>query len=595
MKKLKVLLCALMILSMWGCSRKNTPISFEQRMEPETEIQQQFDDFLLEEFKEAISEDTLSLHYTLVNPSTYGIELKEISLGTLGLDTIEEDNKEFYKTKEKLNSFDRRKLNPSQQNDYDLFKAYLELNESFIGLEYYGALFAPSSGLVNAIITNFSEYRFYDEQDIETYLFLLLDVPRYLTEAMEYTKKQVEMGLFMSDGAVEETADSIDRFVSKVENNELIKTFNLKLDSMDELDLNKKNELIKQNEAIVQDVLIPTVLSVKDELKKYMGKGMTAGYASLPHGKEYYEALIRLKLGYQGSMDELFEEGEEALEEYSKQMILLMMQDESIYDRYINSNQYFEEKTPVEILNQLEQLLLAEYPRGPEVSYNAEYLDPSVANLSTVAYYVIPPLDSITDNVIKINPSHAMDDLETLYLSLAHEGFPGHCYQNTYFYDTNPHPIRSILDFTGYSEGWAMKVELEALHWILKDDPELADFIAYDTSYGYLLQSLTDVGVNYYGWSKAELLQWLKEYGVVYGLDNEESADMLFQSVINDPGLIVPYGLGLMKMVELKEEAMQELRNKFDPIEYHRFLLEVGPMTYDLLEEKVEDWIDSQE
>ena len=140
-----------------------------------------------------------------------------------------------------------------------------------------------------------------------------------------------------------------------------------------------------------------------------------------------------------------------------------------------------------------------------------------------------------------------------------------------------------------------MKVELEALHWILEDDPALADFIAYDTSYGYLLQSLADVGVNYYGWSKEDLLQWLKEYGAVYGLDNEDSADMLFQLVINDPGLIVPYGLGLMKMVDLKEEAMQELKKKFDPVEYHRFLLEIGPMTYDLLEEKVEDWIDLQE
>ena len=375
-KKLQIMLSALMVLSMWGCSRKETPVSFEQRMEPTTEIQQSFDAFLLEEFKEAISEDALSLHYALMDPSVYDIELKEVTLGTLGLDTIEEDNQDFYETVEKLKSFDRKKLNPSQQNDYDLFKAYLELNEALIGLEYYGALFAPSSGLINAVITNFSEFRFYDEQDINT-------------------EKQVEMGLFMSDGAVEETVESIDRFVSKVKNNELIKTFNDKIDSMIELDSKEKSELIQQNEEIVQSVIIPSMLHVKNSLKEYMGTGMTAGYASLPRGKEFYEALIRLKLGYQGSMDELFEEGEKKLQEYSKQMILLMMQDESIYERYINSNQYFEEKSPIEILSQLEQLLRAEYPMGPEVSYTAEYLDPSVANPSTVAYYVIPPLDNI--------------------------------------------------------------------------------------------------------------------------------------------------------------------------------------------------------
>ena len=76
-KKLQIMLSALMVLSMWGCSRKETPVSFEQRMEPTTEIQQSFDAFLLEELKEAISEDALSLHYALIDPSVYDIELKD--------------------------------------------------------------------------------------------------------------------------------------------------------------------------------------------------------------------------------------------------------------------------------------------------------------------------------------------------------------------------------------------------------------------------------------------------------------------------------------------------------------------------------------
>ena len=70
------------------------------------------------------------------------------------------------------------------------------------------------------------------------------------------------------------------------------------------------------------------------------------------------------------------------------------------------------------------------------------------------AFYMIPAIDNTFENVIYINQSRNVDTLK-LFTTLAHEGYPGHLYQTTYFAEKNTEPLRSIFNFSGYVEGWA--------------------------------------------------------------------------------------------------------------------------------------------
>jgi len=169
---------------------------------------------------------------------------------------------------------------------------------------------------------------------------------------------------------------------------------------------------------------------------------------------------------------------------------------------------------------------------------------------------------------------------------LAHEGFPGHCFQTTYYYDTNPHPIRTIVENQGYIEGYAMYVEMYSFEWMLEDDPNLARFLALDTELNYLLQALVDIGVNYEGWGKEGIRSFLKEYGFV---DSDEMVNSLYEYVVSDPGLLLPYGIGLLEMNELRKDTEEKLGKRFDEVEYHRTILEAGPMYFDLLKEKINE------
>lgn len=81
---------------------------------------------------------------------------------------------------------------------------------------------------------------------------------------------------------------------------------------------------------------------------------------------------------------------------------------------------------------------------------------------------MVPAIDNTKENVIYINQGHIPDDLD-FYTTLAHEGYPGHLYQTTYFASTNPAPLRSLLNFGGYTEGWATYSEMMSyitLLWI---------------------------------------------------------------------------------------------------------------------------------
>lgn len=591
-----LLLCFLLACGTTGCGSKNNqkqnyiPV-ISERDEAVTEAQKAFDEFLTNIFKEEVGSDALSLHYVLKDPSSFDLSVDEITLGTISEEETHKSEKWVQDTLDQLNGFDLDELNASQQDDYKVVKAYLELN-NVTGLDYYGNLFAPATSLTSNLITNFTEFDFRSENDLETYLILLADVARYLDEALVYTEKQVELGLYMQDYTVDEVVSEIDKFIAKTEDNELILSMQDKLDEMSNLNADKKEEVLSRNEEIVLNRVIPAYQKVRDSLLGWKGSATTSGgLASLPEGKKYYEAIMRFKIGYQGDIDALFEKGQNELKDIMASMVALMYKDSALYDRYVDSASYFETKEPEEILKNYQTMLLSDYPQGPEVSYTAEYLDPSIANASTIAYYLIPPIDDVTDNVIKINPTQTENNIETLYTTLAHEGFPGHCYQNTYYFSLNPHPIRTQYDFLGYGEGWAMAVELDALKWLLPDDSNLADFLGYDIYYPYLLQAMIDIGVNYYNWDQAQLKTWLAEYGVVYGLDNDESVAMLYQGVISDPSVLLAYGIGMMEMVTLKKKAQEALENKFNLVEYHQVILHAGPMTFDLLEQKVDAWI----
>ena len=118
----------------------------------------------------------------------------------------------------------------------------------------------------------------------------------------------------------------------------------------------------------------------------------------------------------------------------------------------------YRQTEPNAIMEELKALSQKEFPTLAECNYTLKSVPKSLELSLSPAFYLVSPMDDYQNNVIFINENPRFVS-NTLYNTLAHEGYPGHLYQNVYFHTHCDSNIRKILSFKGYSEGWATYVE----------------------------------------------------------------------------------------------------------------------------------------
>ena len=101
------------------------------------------------------------------------------------------------------------------------------------------------------------------------------------------------------------------------------------------------------------------------------------------------------------------------------------------------------------------------------------------------------------------------------------------------------------------------------------------------------MNAAVDIGVNGLGWTVDDVGSYLDELGL-----NSEGAQELYDFVIDTPGIILPYGVGLTEFMLLREKAELETGENFNVVDYHRVLLDNGPRPFEMVEKDVQDYID---
>ncbi len=542
------------------------------------EENEDFDAFLTDEFVEAMESDYLTMHFTIRDYNSLGIEKPEAIIGTVDGD-YDQTIEDLQETLDKLESFDYNSLSATQQHDYDALKFHLENMITLNKYPLFDFYFAPGDGIIDALTTNLTEFIFYEKSDFEDYLDIVESVPGYIDEALEMTKKQAAEGYFLNETALDSTLEGIDKFVEKTTDNPLIVIFDENVDAFAGLSDAEKQDYKQRNKDLILNQYIPSYAHAGDVLESLRGS-RTYGDAvcDLPDGKEYYAALARYKSSTDASLEELVQICEDYLD-------LSIGELYSAYMKYknVDEEEYMDEMEPEEILAFL-QNHLDDYPNGPEVTFKASYLDPSIANDSIVAYYMEPPLDDLKNNVIKINGDN-VNDTNEMYTTLAHEGFPGHLYQITWYLNTNPNMVRTQLNMIGYTEGWAMYAEDQT--WHLSSLSEgAAEINRIYTNLNYVLDAYADLAVNGLGWSADDLEKKMVELGLNSGL-----GQTLYEFVTENPGQILPYGVGLAQFMRIRSVAEASLGDRFDVREFNEVLLTYGDRPFDAVEADVNRWL----
>lgn len=536
--------------------------------------EESFSDFEDELFQEMMSEDYTTLHFSLRDYQKYGIEKPDVNIGDASWDDYEDNVEDCDEYLKKLQSFDYDSLSETEQKDYRTISFYLERNKELNSYPYFDWAFNSAEGVIDNLLTTFTEFVFYEKEDIDDYLATLASVPAYLDQCLENTKKQAAKGYFLTDAMLKATEDAIEKFVDKKDDNELIKIFDENIDAFDGLSTEEKEAYKKKNQEIVLNAYIPSYEKVAEELQKLKGS-RKADYnvSSLDGGSEYYAALARYKTSIDADVETILDICTQYIEKSVDELYDIMQNHSEVTEETLDFD------SAEDVLSYLEGHLDA-FPVLDKVYYNVQYLDPSVANDSIVAYYLSPPVDDMRDNVIKINGDNVSDVLD-LYTTLAHEGFPGHLYQTNYYIQQQPSLLRTQLTMMGYQEGWGMFAEGQALH-VSGLSEYASEYQKINIELNYVLSAAVDLGVNGLGWSTKDVSKYLDRLDL-----NSSIAKDLYDFATLQPGTILPYGVGVAMFELLENKAKNALGNDFDQKAFNEVLLNDGNRPFEVVEDDV--------
>lgn len=536
--------------------------------------EESFSEFEDELFQEMMSEDYTTLHFSLRDYQKYGIEKPEVNIGDASWDEYEDSVEDCDEYLKKLQSFDYDSLSETEQKDYRTIAFYLERNKELNSYPYFDWAFNSAEGVIDNLLTTFTEFVFYEKEDIDDYLTTLASVPAYLDQCLENTKKQAAEGYFLTDAMLKETEDAIEKFVDKKDDNELIKIFDENIDAFDGLSAEEKEAYKKKNQEIVLNAYIPSYEKVAEELQKLKG-ARKADYnvSSLDGGSEYYAALARYKTSIDADVETILDICTQYIEKSVDELYDIMQNHSEVTEETLDFD------SAEDVLSYLEGHLDA-FPALDKVYYNVQYLDPSVANDSIVAYYLSPPVDDMRDNVIKINGDNVSDVID-LYTTLAHEGFPGHLYQTNYYILQQPSLLRTQLTMMGYQEGWGMFAEGQALH-VSGLSEYASEYQKINIELNYVLSAAVDLGVNGLGWSTKDVSKYLDNLDL-----NSSIAKDLYDFATLQPGTILPYGVGVAMFELLENKAKNALGNDFDQKAFNEVLLNDGNRPFEVVEDDV--------
>ena len=564
-------------LSLTGCDKNASKPPAESQISTESESENiAFETFTTDLFLEEITANVINLHYCVENPAALGITDYEISLGDFSKESRENTSTYLKETLSEVLTFDYEVLSLENQLTYDVLVDYLNTQLSLSKYDLYSEPLFYSGGLQMELPILFAEYEFTCEQDVKDYLEMIALADEYFDQVMNFEAEKSNNGMFMSADLCDLVISSCESFLIDRENHYLISSFASRLADLD-ISEQKKASYTRQNLSILEKQLFPAYEKMITKLTELKGSGVNdLGICYLEDGKEYYERLVYSETGCEEAVDAIFRR----IENQRIEDLLVCAQLQEKNDGLIQecSSLEWEMKSPDAMLDSLQTSILEEFPTPPDCDYEINYVDPALEEYLAPAFYIVAPIDNYTDNVIYINDGYISSDIYA-FTTLAHEGYPGHLYQTVMTYTYEYPWVRSVLNYSGYVEGWATYIEMMAYEYAgLKED--VASFLSHNQAATLSLYATSDIGLHYYGWTMEEM----KSFWAGYGITNEAVIKEITQLILSEPGNYLKYYVGYIEFLELKEYAKDLFGTDYSDVQFHKAILDIGPASFSILE-----------
>ncbi len=438
---------------------------------------------------------------------------------------------------------------------------------------------------------------FLSADDYEKYLVSLADFPRYNNEHIELLKEAVSLGYTHYCGSMVGYEETISRLiVDDVKDSGLYVPFLIFPSTISD---EQRADFTARGVDLIESNVIPGYRALLEFfLTEYMPAcRQTVGITSLDGGLAYYEFLIRYFTTTDLSPDEIHKLGLSEVERIRAEMQeiidgLHFKGDFRAFLDYLRTEPSFYATSVSELLGRaalISTTAEGELPKFFSVLPRGTYsIKP---NPSRGTFYMPSSGDGTTSGTYFLGTerldSQPFYTLESLGL---HEAVPGHHLQSSLAMELGLPEFRRQLYHSAYGEGWGLYSEFLGKEMGFYKDP-YSDFgrLTYETWRAGRL--VVDTGMHAFGWSRQEAIDYMLAISALSELEASREIDRY----ITWPAQALSYKIGELKIKNLRKQAEQTLGEKFDIRGFHDTIVGNGSLPIAVLEDIVNEWIDSQD
>ena len=498
----------------------------------------------------------------------------------------------------RLKKFDRAKLSPVDQVNYDLFQKDLETDIEGAKFRTYLMPITQRGGL-QTLDELGDRLRFETVKDYEDWIARLRALPTLVDQTIALMKEGAKEKIIWPKIVLNRVPAQIDKqLVSKPEESPFYKPFTKFPEAISPAD---RERLSKAG----QEAIAAGVLPSFQKLRKYFDEYLTAapeqvGVWQMPKGAEFYAHLTRRFTTTDLTPQQIHEKGLSEVARIKAEMQGVMEKVgfkgalPEFFTKLRTDPQFFY-KTPEELLEayramskRIDPQLVKVFKTLPRMPYGVTPIPDKIAPDTTTAYYNQPAADGSRAGTYFVNlyKPETRPKWEMMALSL-HEAVPGHHLQISLSQELGDMPkFRRYSGFTAFVEGWGLYAESLGQDMGLYDDP-YAKFGQLTYEMWRAVRLVVDTGMHDKKWERQRAIDFFMENAPKAENDIVNEIDRY----ISMPGQALAYKIGELKIKELRERSRREIGEGFDVREFHDAVLLSGAVPLDVLERNVNLWI----
>ena len=353
----------------------------------------------------------------------------------------------------------------------------------------------------------------------------------------------------------------------------------------------------------IQNVLNPVYQELYDFLvNEYLPESRDSiGISDVPNGKEWYEYLARYHTTTSLTPDEIHEIGLVEVAKIRAEMEEIIEQvgwegDFNSFLQYLRTDPRFYFETGEELLQayramskEIDAFMPTLFNKLPRAPYGVIPIPMESAPFTTTAYYNAPSEGRPGYYYANLYMPEVRPKYEIPVLSV-HEAVPGHHHQISLAQEMENVPnFRKYLSITAFVEGWGLYSEQLGESMGIYDDPyDKFGQLTYDMWRAVRL--VVDTGMHYKNWTREDAVNLFLENTAKTEQDINNEVDRY----IAWPGQALAYKIGQLKIMELRDKSKEALGEDFDIKDFHDHILSFGSIPLNILEEKVDEFIEAK-